>query len=934
MFVKWRRAKTFLAAIFFTMQQGVPKSLHISDDLPPSIRAYRRQSVHLNTTQNAFGPGSIAIIPIDTGTEGVFVDTRTIRLVFDVTFKNRCRYIDFVNLGRAGAASFIEEIALEINGVPIERNTQYAATTELEKIRRGEAADPFMMTFENPFQPLGDSQFAGHINLIKPCMVDCNGFSWDNAMDTSVIPSNRAGIFMASVIASHNAETTAEILNATGATTNTFIDSERVISDWAYGNTDSVSISGRNKLMNPKGSRTSVFSGSGGAYGPPDFIPCDIMKLKEMVQAQRRGRRDLKTVYAEGANMKLIPVHHRPSNQGWTNAMHFIGWNTTDSPNECALDDFMGTDHTYQFSLELYMGVFGRMNTKWLPTLAIGAGRAQLRLKFARPQQAFDVAMDPCRRIPGTLRDTCVNSYGNDSQTPTTWGDLKSTYTDLVYDPSAVQYDYLVASKTNASNNWFEPRSTAQSTSITDKEAFRLLFAPLVPSLAMANGTFPSASAFAMAGDTTVGYLHTSSFTSATAIPHMTANYLPANIDSGSGGYTPANDYCGRFSVNAPPACQYMLAASPSKGRNGVSNDFTPESNLCYGTCYPSAKAQSRRTHVGAMPLGLPTVDYNNGITYEIRNLQIRAAELLFSDEITDSLLQAGIAGNAVMETMILRETKVQLHQNGTQKILIPITGASIQDICVAFRHQEQLWGPQALSQPTYSFIDPFTAVNYTVNSADWKGVHNLSVQSAWSNNGHLGINMYFQLGSEFLPRVPIDDISGFTDFVCQGDQIFYGAGELGDYRRMNQNPERMDIFTELAASSSNSYAVKRINHFDPGFFTCFMDVEILDDQTITGNPFLYLFAPLDDLPSARVSGAVLPYVQPSVGTFHISLNLETMMGHGHKTRSGSTIVNNQLYLKMDRAYGCAKSPLEMIAYARCNAKVVFERGGSVQVIS
>jgi hypothetical protein len=915
------------------MQQGVPKSLHISDDLPPSIRAYRRQSVHLNTTQNAFGPGSIAIIPIDTGTEGVFVDTRTIRLVFDVTFKNRCRYIDFVNLGRAGAASFIEEIALEINGVPIERNTQYAATTELEKIRRGEAADPFMMTFENPFQPLGSSQFAGHINLIKPCMVDCNGVSWDNNLDESVIPSVFNHVYNASVVASHNGEDTDQTLNASGDTTNDFINAERYISDWAYGNNDSVSIWGRDKLANPKGSRTSVYAGSGAAYGPPGVIPCDILKLKEMVQAQRRGRRDLKTVYAEGANMKLIPVHHRPSNQGWTKAMHFIGWNTTSSPTECALDDFAGTDHTYQFSLELYMGVFGRMNTKWLPTLAIGAGRAQLRLKFARPQQAFDVAMDPCRRIPGTLRDTCANSYGKDSRVPTTWSQLTSSYTDIVYDPSAVQYDYLVSSKVNASGNWYEPASKARSTTITKEEGDDLLFSPLVPSLAMANGTFPSVSAFTMGGDTAVTYTTVSEFTSGAAIPHITANYLPPGVDNGTGGYTDATGTCGRFSFTAPPACQYMLSSNPNKGRNGTADDFANEASLCYGTPYPSAKAQSRRTHLGALPLGLPNVDYNNGITYEIRNLQIRAAELLFSDEITDSLLQAGIAGNAVMETVILRETKVQLHQNGTQKILIPITGASIQDLCVAFRHQEQLWGPQALSQPTYSFIDPFTAVNYTTDASFWKGVRNMSVQSAWSNSGHLGINMYFQLGSEFLPRVPIDDISGFTDFVCQGDQIFYGAGELGDYRRMNQNPERMDIFTELITSSSNSSAIKRINHFDPGFFTTFMNMEILDDQTITGNPFLYLFAPLDELPMDHI-GQILPYVQPSVGTFHISLNLETMMGHGHKTRSGSTIVNNQLYLKMDRAYGCAQSPLEMIAYARCNAKVVFERGGSVQVIS
>jgi hypothetical protein len=904
------------------MQQGVPRSLNISDDLPPSIRAYRRQSVHLNTTQNAFGPGSVAIIPIDTGTEGVFVDTRTIRLVFDVRFINRCRYIDFVNLGRAGAAAFIEEIAFEINGVPIESNTQYAATTELEKIRRGEAADPFMMTFENPYEPLGSNARQGHINLMKPCMVDANGHSWD-------FYAINAPIVSATPLAN------ATFLGSNSATTlDTGVLEHRYLADWAYGNLDNLSSNGGGVRVNPQGTRTSVLAGA--AYGPPETVQCDFIRLKEMVQAQRRGRRDLKNVYAEGANMKLIPVHHRPANPEWTKAVNFVAWNTTSSPTACAMDDVRGTSHTYQFSLELYMGLFGRMNTKWIPTLAIGAGRAQLRLKFARPQQAFDVAMDPCRRIPGTMRDTCTNSYGVDSRTPTTHAGIRSA-AGFESDPSCVLYDALVAKAAQTSTSpYFLRLSDSRAVAITETNGDRLLSAALVPCLGVANGTFPNITVFGQ--NYTVFDQSASAWSDAegdTALAALAGNFLPYNAEATTGTLETAEPIArGRFSVHAAPACQYMLAKKPSLGRNGTASDFVTETYLCYGTHHSRSKAQSRRTHLGALPLDLPAIDYNNSITYEISNLLVRATEILFSDEITDSLLSAGVAGNAVMETTIFRETKVQLHQNGSQKILIPLTGASIQDICVAFRHQEQLWGVQALSQPTYGFIDPFTSVNFISDVTKAKGFSGLNVQSAWSGANHLGINMCFQLGSEFLPRVPIDDITGFIDFVCQGDQIFYGAGELGDYRRMNQNPERMDIFSEWTASASGLSETARINHFDPGFFTTFMDVRLLDDQTVTANPFLYLFASAANRPGRLVDEQLLPYLQPSVGTFHISLNLETMMGHGHKTRSGSTIVNNQLYLKMDRVYGCAASALEMIAYARCNAKVVFERGGSVQIIS
>jgi hypothetical protein len=74
-----------------------------------------------------------------------------------------------------------------------------------------------------------------------------------------------------------------------------------------------------------------------------------------------------------------------------------------------------------------------------------------------------------------------------------------------------------------------------------------------------------------------------------------------------------------------------------------------------------------------------------------------------------------------------------------------------------------------------------------------------------------------------------------------------------------------------------------------------------------------------------------LPIFKPYDGTFHLSFNLEAYMGQSDRLRTGIPIVNNNMFLKMERAHLLRNTSTQLLTVASCDGKVVFERGGTVQ---
>jgi hypothetical protein len=140
---------------------------------------------------------------------------------------------------------------------------------------------------------------------------------------------------------------------------------------------------------------------------PPSAIRPDLRTL---------GPDNLQDYFMFLANTKLVPV----GTPGWdkysaSNAIN--GFNTTNSPpagfktsvNFRNFDQYYGTSHptaiTYTVCIPLISGVLGSFADKCWPTMLVAPGSMYIQIRTASAAKAFQISMDPCRRVLGTVRD-------------------------------------------------------------------------------------------------------------------------------------------------------------------------------------------------------------------------------------------------------------------------------------------------------------------------------------------------------------------------------------------------------------------------------------------------------------------------------------------------------------------------------------------------
>jgi hypothetical protein len=185
-----------------------------------------------------------------------------------------------------------------------------------------------------------------------------------------------------------------------------------------------------------------------------------------------------------------------------------------------------------------------------------------------------------------------------------------------------------------------------------------------------------------------------------------------------------------------------------------------------------------------------------------------------------------------------------------------------------------------------------------------------------------IGINAQLQLGSELIPRTPIDDVHTLIRNIKWGDQVFVDR----DYLELNPR-------LHLSHSTQNELV---INTLQDGFWSCFIPIEALDDQTITDNPY---FTPLEMSLGIKIRGnrakvPALPFYKPFDGSFHLSFNLEAYMGQNDRMRTGIPIVNNNMFLMFEQAHLLQAYHTQLLTIVHCDGRVVFERGGTMQMFT
>lgn len=157
----------------------------------------------------------------------------------------------------------------------------------------------------------------------------------------------------------------------------------------------------------------------------PDFDPYNPLNWHTLLPPQAT-RPDVRTLGPDNlqdyfmflANTKLIPI----GTPGWDkysaqNAANGFSndsgppanGNYKTSVNFKNFDQYQGNLHTtsatYTCCIPLISGVLGSFADKCWPTMLVAPGSMYIQIRTASAAKAFQISMDPCRRVLGTVRD-------------------------------------------------------------------------------------------------------------------------------------------------------------------------------------------------------------------------------------------------------------------------------------------------------------------------------------------------------------------------------------------------------------------------------------------------------------------------------------------------------------------------------------------------
>lgn len=387
------------------------------------------------------------------------------------------------------------------------------------------------------------------------------------------------------------------------------------------------------------------------------------------------------------------------------------------------------------------------------------------------------------------------------------------------------------------------------------------------------------------------------------------------------------------------PTPQYVPIMNPMvklSSRQFTTNPYVNENELCFGTHLEHSVAQVRRTHSTLYPLQIPdkiASKIDERLTYIVRNIQLVTQQIILPRTAAISIVENALNGGISMETIAWKEMESILPKAESQKHLINMAAAFANSLTFLFRPVDTYQGDQAYGHNSFSFYNPFTVFYYDYDrlltppgpgdSERPDDYNYLGGKPVYYNecvvSTRVPFDIQLQLASELYPRTPIDTINRLLMHTRWGDQVF----STQDYM-------------ELAPSLQPSYLTQKgmvINTLQDGFWASYVPISALDDQTITCNPY---FVPLELSTRTRIRGKrapknALPAYKPFDGTFHLSFNLEAFMGQSGRMRTGVPIVNNNMFLKMEKAHMVRTYDTQLLTVCECDARVVFERGGTMQ---
>lgn len=553
----------------------------------------------------------------------------------------------------------------------------------------------------------------------------------------------------------------------------------------------------------------------------------------------------------------------------------------------------------------LLSGLIGLTADKMFPDMLIAPGKAWIELVLQDSRKAFYVTMDPCRRVPGTIRDYVpytgsahgrhrifatyaefqagINNYlGYQRALPILPAAIDRTLQVAATPLKTMHYDFndaafFIGRRAGVVTEfWRTMYSTCYNSEACKGTHFHDHSLGMQPYLdkTVPVGTHAGALANECLNDRTGAHFQSIGTSSMVPLPDLTHMYRTADSlqplalpgiyascmtairgrrsDLAGPFNNNASDYQKQFyqilrpnktTIGGIPIPQYAPVKTPYLVKEGyAANFYVAEKDACYGTYLKQATDQSARTLQATLNnVPSPTPQYGS-TRYVVLQVQLLTEQILLPDAVTSQILEGASQGAIQYHTTFIGSTAITAVSNATQNQLLTVTGASVNNLTLLFRSDAQLASDDtAPAYNSFAFYNPFAKVTYDPLMSN-------AAATKYDVGGKYTIEnaLTTKNSPSFQLQLKIGNEfiprTPITDLPTLLLENEKGCQTIADYTA------KIPYHCPLINTTSSNQHVSSLNYLDyavlePGFLSAFIPLKGMDDQTITGNPF---FAVLD----------------------------------------------------------------------------------------
>lgn len=964
---------------------ALPAEVQLAKEKPQGAFCLRSRYALSANSANSWLAGSLVSLPLQTGTPATFTDVKQGNINCTLQISNTNPYVDYLNFGPCGAIIFFDEMRIYSSGTPIEENLRYSETVDLLMEQGGWQSTPYHVFRRNKWRANNGRAGDKHINFIKPAMVDAFGVPMfgrtpfmDRASSVYCPPTIAFGYQVSG--ASGTSDINLQIPSKYSSDSSVWGHGIPFGVDGLPFNDDSMSVTdanltkentyqaatfgkgpdgtpfhGRNSssVQIGNGSRAYMSDHSGwkntqvgrtatnglavngtyahlpaGQYVPsqwPDYQPCTLSgDLDDYELDLLSGKTKVAEYMKYLANVRSLPIG--VPGQAYNNGSYID--NVPVLPPAAAVNVNSASCRfvEYRVSMPFVSGIYGILADKMFPDLLIGANNIRIEFKLAQNQKALWLTMDPCRRVPGTVRDfvpftgetsgagravtlSTTNGYALGSTANSALGCMHARL--AAFDSTTALGYGVITRYTNAANTGVNATAVntdyaivRNSNCYSTASAMGEDLVPIVMAQTVAQG--PGA-----ANNVTYG----------------------AHLDNRSN--LPKPQY---IPMEAPWSRKsfFVLDGSGAPTATPTTAVHVNENAVCYGTYLGASTPQTRRCQP-ASRLRISDSFTSQGTTaFAIRDLQYIGEQVQLDDISASSIIQMAATSEIVVWSRGYRSFEANCSASEQQNIILPIQIGQATAMYLIFRPGAQI---QNFDYYSNSFSCPFTGLSFNGNrtgveggtylgmsaivaagglsstqavDADVGGVYHINSSLDTQNQGSFSYQLFS--GTRQYPLQPIQTVS---ELLVEREKSCHSL-----HNWAWSSTDNMQLFSWGKSFNSSTTTGLTFDPFeDLGYFTTFVPTMALDDQTITQNPYFSIAECKEDgsvSSAGRIRGirqptgitsaqsqfiGVLNKYVPPIGTFFLGWDFESWTNHDDLMRTGKFLGQEQLSVRMTGCY-------------------------------